>query len=159
MSGRGVLQQDKPVFTAMAVSTRPARSAWVSATFVAGCLYLLIGLVSADFAGGVPGPRQRFWRWMAWVLSAIVFGTHVARDRIRMRFSAASTAFHAALGAALGALGLAISATIHGYRVSTPHLRAVQLSLLIWPVITAIPAFFVAFLAAIAIRRNSEVVT
>jgi hypothetical protein len=159
MSGRGVLQQDKPVFTAMAASTRPVRSAWVSATFVAGCLYLLIGLVSADIAGGVPGPRQRFWRWMAWVLSAIVFGTHVARDRIRMRYTAASTAFHAALGAALGALGLAISATIHGYRVSTPHLRAVQLALLIWPVMTAIPAFFVAFLAAIAIRRDSEVVT
>jgi len=144
---------------AMPESARPVKPAWVSATFAAGCLYLLIGLVSADLAGGAPGPRQRFWRGMAWLLSAIVFCIQVARDRIRMRFSAASTAFHAALGAALGALGLAIAATIHGYMVSTSHLRAIKLALLIWPVMTAIPAFFVAYLAALVIRRNPEVIS
>ncbi|MFL5483914.1 MAG: hypothetical protein ACJ8AK_17165 [Gemmatimonadaceae bacterium] len=129
----------------------------MSATFAAGCLYLLIGLVSAELAGGVPGPRQRFWRGMAWLLSAIVFGVHVARDRIRMRYRATSTAFHAALGTALGAFGLALAATIHGYRVSTPHLRSIQLSLLIWPLITALPAFLVALVVAVVLRRTSEV--
>jgi hypothetical protein len=147
----------KQYLAAMAESSRPVQSNWVSATFIAGCLYLLIGLVSADLAGGVSGPRQRFWRWMAWLLSAVVFGIHVARDRMRMRFGAASTAFHAALGAALGAFGLAIAATIHGYHVATPHLRALQLSLLIWPMITALPAFLVAFVAAVVLRRDSEV--
>jgi len=141
----------------MAESSRPVQLKWVSATFVAGCLYLLIGLVSADLAGGAAGPRQRFWRGMAWLLSAIVFGVHVARDRIRMRFGAVSTASHAALGAALGAFGLAIAATIHGYRVATPHLRALKLSLLIWPMITAVPAFVVAFVIAVILRRDSEV--
>ena len=141
----------------MSELSRPVQSKWVSATFVAGCLYLLIGLVAADLAGGIPGPRQRFWRGMAWLLSAIVFGTHIARDRIRMRFRATSTAFHAALGAALGAFGLAVAATIHGYHVATPHLRALKLSLLIWPVITAVPAFLVAFVAAVVLRRDPEV--
>lgn len=141
----------------MAESSRPVSSNWVSATFVAGCLYLLIGLVSADLAAGVPGPRQRFWRTMAWLLSAIVFGIHVARDRIRMRYGAVPTALHAALGAALGAFGLAVAATIHGYHVATPHLRALKLSLLIWPIITALPAFLVAFVAAVVLRRDSEV--
>jgi hypothetical protein len=74
-----------------------------------------------------------------------------------MRFSALSTAFHAALGAALGAFGLAVAATIHGYRVATPHLRAIKLALLLWPLITALPAFVVAFVAALVIRRESEV--
>ena len=141
----------------MTESSRPVQSTWVSATFIAGCLYLLIGLVSAELAGGVFGPRMRFWRGMAWLLSAIVFGVHVARDRIRIRYSAFSTAFHAALGAALGAFGLALAATIHGYRVSTPHLRAIKLALLIWPLITALPAFAVAFVAAVVLRPGSEV--
>jgi len=141
----------------MAASSRPVKSTWVSATLIAGCLYLLIGLVAAELAGGVFGPRMRFWRGMAWLLSAIVFGIHIARDRIRLRFSAASTAFHAALGAALGAFGLALAATIHGYRVATPHLRAIKLALLIWPAMTALPAFAVAFVAAVVLRRNPEV--
>lgn len=152
-----MVPEDKAVFTAMAASSRPVSSSWVSATFAAGCLYLLIGLVSAELAGGVSGPRQRFWRGMAWLLSAIVFGVHIARDRIRMRYGATSTAFHAALGAALGAFGLALGATIHGYRVSTPHLRSIQLSLLIWPLITALPAFLVALVVAVVLRRTSEV--
>ena len=141
----------------MAESSRPVQSKWVSAAFVAGCLYLLIGLVSAELAGGVPGLRQRFWRWMAWLLSAMVFGVHVARDRVRMRYGAVPTAFHAALGAALGAFGLAVAATIHGYHVATPHLRTLKLSLLIWPVLTALPAFLVAFVVAVVLRRDSEV--
>lgn len=135
------------------------KSTWVSAAFMAGLLYVLIGLVSAALAGGVWGPRMRFWRGMAWALSAIVFGAHIARDRLRMRYSATSTALHAALGAALGALGLAISATIHGYAVSSPHLRAVKLSLLIWPIITAVPAFVVALLVGLVLRREPEVKT
>lgn len=135
------------------------KSTWVSAAFMAGLLYVLIGLVSAALAGGVWGPRMRFWRGMAWALSAIVFGVHIARDRLRMRYSATSTALHAALGAALGALGLAISATIHGYAVSSPHLRAVKLSLLIWPIITAVPAFVVALLVGLVLRREPEVKT
>ena len=74
-----------------------------------------------------------------------------------MRYGTTSTAFHAAMGAALGAFGLAVAATIHGYRVGTPHLRAIKLSLVIWPLITAVPAFLVAFVAAVVLRRNSEV--
>lgn len=124
---------------------------------MAGLLYVIIGLVSAALTGGVWGPRMRFWRGMAWVLSAIIYGVHIARERLGMRHTAVSTALHAALGAALGALGLAISATIHGYAVSTPHLRALKLSLLIWPIITAVPAFVVALLAAFVLRREPEV--
>jgi hypothetical protein len=157
MSNCGVVPEDKAVFTAMVESSRPVSSNWVSATFVAGCLYLLIGLVSAELAGGVSGPRQRFWRGLAWLLSAIVFGVQIGRDRIRMRYGATSTAAHAALGAALGAFGLAVGATIHGYRVGTPHLRAIKLSLLMWPLMTALPAFLVAFVVAVVLRRNSEV--
>src|SRR5689334_12500596 len=112
----------------MTESSRPVKSTWVSATLIAGCLYLLIGLVSAELAGGIFGPRMRFWRGIAWLLSAIVFAIHIARERIRMRYGAAATAWHAALGAAFGAFGLAVAATIHGYRVGTPHLRAIKLS-------------------------------
>lgn len=141
----------------MAESSRPVKSSWVSAVFMAGLLYVLIGLASAALGGGVWGPRVRFWRGMAWVLSAIVFGIQIARDRLRMRYTAMSTALHAALGAALGALGLAISATIHGYAVSSPHLRSVKLALLVWPIITAVPAFLVALVVGVVLRPDTEV--
>lgn len=143
----------------MAEPSGPVNSKWASAAFMAGLLYAIIGLVSAALAGGVWGPRLRFWRFMAWVLSAIVFGVHIARDRLRLRYSATSTALHAALGAALGALALAISATIHGYAASSPHLRAVKLSLVIWPIATAVPAFLVALLVAFVLKREPEVKT
>lgn len=124
---------------------------------MAGFLYVIIGLASAALGGGVWGPRVRFWRGMAWVLSAVVFGVQIARDRLRMRYSATSTALHAALGAALGALGLAISATIHGYAVSSPHLRAVKLAVLVWPLITAVPAFLVALVVSVFLRPDQGV--
>lgn len=143
----------------MADSARPVNSTWVSATVLAGCLYLLIGLVSPALGGAAWGPRMRWWRGAAWLLSAIVFGIHVARDRIRMRYSAPSTALHAALGAAIGAFGLAVGATIHGYRVGTPHLRAIKLAIVLWPVLVALPAFLVAFLVALILRRDSEVIS
>ena len=58
-----------------------------------------------------------------------------------------------ACAVALGAFGLALSATIHSLLVAStgPHRRLVLLALVVWPIMTGLPAFVVA-LAAIAIE-------
>jgi hypothetical protein len=59
------------------------------------------------------------------------------------------------LAVALGALGLAIAANIHALRTGTGNPRLLALALVIWPIITGVPAFIVAFVAAAALVRIS----
>src|SRR6266699_3299390 len=55
-------------------------------------------------------------------------------------------ALHVAFAVELGAFGLAVGANIHSLSAgSTQHRHLLLLSLGIWPVITALPAFRVAF--------------
>jgi hypothetical protein len=55
-------------------------------------------------------------------------------------------ALHVALAVALGAFGLAVGANIHSLSTvsANQHRQLLLLSLGIWPVITALPAFLVA---------------
>jgi hypothetical protein len=90
------------------------------------------------------------WRWPAWVVSAAVFGIHVLYERGRVRSAPRITAVHASLAAALGAFGLAIAANVQAYSVGArEHALTLALSVAIWPIMTALPAFVVALVAAI----------
>jgi hypothetical protein len=54
-------------------------------------------------------------------------------------------AVHVAFAVAIGAFGLAVSANIHSLSIGSPiPQQLLLLALGIWPVITALPAFFVA---------------
>ena len=80
------------------------------------------------------------------VVSAIAYAAHIAYERFRLQNSPGSAALHVALAVALGAFGLALGANIHSLSAgSTQHRQLLHLSLGIWPVITALPAFLVAF--------------
>jgi Na+/melibiose symporter-like transporter len=86
------------------------------------------------------------WRLAAWVMSAIGYAAHIAYERLRLQNSPGSAALHVAFAVALGAFGLAVGANIHSlFAGSTQHRHLLFLSLAIWPVITALPAFLVAF--------------
>jgi hypothetical protein len=65
-----------------------------------------------------------------------------------LRNSPLKTASHVSTAVALGAFALAVSANIHGYRVGSSNKRLLAFALMAWPVITAIPAFVVALVAA-----------
>lgn len=125
--------------------TEPARR--LRAVLLAGLLYLVIGLGTAALArqGGAA------WRIAAWLLSAIVFATHIGYELSRLRSSPTTTAFHAALGVALGALGLAAAATIRA--VTTGNYRsAFLLALVAWPLMTGIAAFVAAWVMVTVVR-------
>jgi hypothetical protein len=80
-------------------------------------------------------------------VSGLLYGGHIVYERIRLRQAPARAAFHVALAAAIGAFGLAVAANIHSLFVETTstHRLLLRLSLAIWPVMTALPAFVVAF--------------
>jgi hypothetical protein len=93
-----------------------------------------------------PATHVRAWRLAAWLVSAAVFAGHVAFERLGFRSRPGPAATHVALAVALGAFGLALGAVVHSLLsgTSADQRRLVLIALVVWPVITAIPAFLVA---------------
>lgn len=136
-------------------ATAPMKSVAVRAMVYAALLYLAAGLLFGALAGAAASSQGRVaWRLTAWVVSAIVFGAHIIYEQERLRSPATTAALHAALGAALGAFGLAAAANIHSVMAAQQqHAFALRLSLVIWPVMAALPAFLVALVAALLFAR------
>ena len=127
------------------------RFAWA---LLAGTLYLIIGVGFARLSV----PSVFFWRLAAWMVSAVVYAAHIGYERVRSRSSPHSTALHVAFGAAIGAFGLAAAANVHSWLTGTGNLRLLRIALLVWPLITGVPAYMVAFalsavLARVPLRR------
>jgi hypothetical protein len=120
-----------------------------------GVVYLVAGLAFATLAGGAASAQMRVtWRLAAWVISAAAFAAHIRYEHVRLRSSPRRTALHAAMAVALGAFGLAVAATVHAQAVSSIR-PAYALALVLWPVLTAVPAFIVALaVAALAAGRR-----
>lgn len=124
-------------------------SRWSRVVLIVGVVYLVAGLVFGALAGAAGSQQLRVaWRLTAWATSAAAFAAHIWYEQLRLRHSPATTAFHAALAVAIGAFGLAVSASVHAMRV---HKSFPVSALLSWPLVTALPAFIVAFVAAAVI--------
>jgi hypothetical protein len=118
---------------------------WFAWALLAGTLYLIIGVGFAQLSV----PSVFFWRLAAWMVSAVVYAAHIGYEHFRIRSSPRSTAQHVAFGAAVGAFGLAAAAIVHSLLTGTGNLRLLSLALLIWPLITGVPAFVVAFVLTV----------
>jgi hypothetical protein len=120
-----------------------------------GIAYFIIGVAFGALAGRAASSQGLVaWRWAAWVLSAAIFGLHILYERARGRSSPRVTALHASSAAALGAFGLAAAANVHAHTVGArEHALALALSLAIWPIITALPAFVVALTVSVLFDR------
>jgi hypothetical protein len=130
----------------MAVSRR----AWVRAALSAGVLYLIIG---RGFA--VPTDNVRVWRLAAWVLSAAVYTMHIWYEHFRLRSGRRSTALHVALAVAIGGFGLAVAGMIRSMTAATGFRPRWFLAVVVWPIVTAVPAYVVALLVAAMLARFS----
>src|SRR5262245_40299305 len=124
---------------------------WFGCALLAGTLYLMIGVGFAPLSV----PSVFFWRLAAWIVSAVVYGIHIGYEHLRARNSPRSTALHVAIGAALGAFGLAAAANIHSLRTGMGNLRLLRIALLVWPLITGVPAFVVALVGTAVLARLS----
>lgn len=117
------------------------RQTWIWPAALLGAWYAVVGITFA-----LPATDVQAWRLAAWVVSAIGYAAHIRYERLRLPRSPSSAALHVAVGVALGAFGLAVGANLHSLFTDSPHPRRLLLllSLAIWPVITAVPAFLVA---------------
>ena len=117
------------------------RQSWVHMAVIVGIGYTVVGIVFA-----VPTTHVRAWRLAAWGVSAIGYAAHIAYEHFRLKNSSGSAALHVAFAVGLGAFGLAVGANIHSLSAGSTHQhrQLLFLSLGIWPVITALPAFLVA---------------
>ena len=115
-----------------------------------GFVYSLVGIVFA-----VPVTHVQAWRLAAWVVSAAGYASHIAYERFQLKNSPGSAALHVAFAVALGAFGVAVGANIHSLSTgqTDQHRRLLLLSLGIWPIITALPAFLVALVTNVLLAR------
>lgn len=126
------------------------RKSWVRAVVLFGIGYALVGIVFE-----VPTTHVHAWRLAAWAVSAVGYAAHIAYERFRLQNSPGTAALHVALAVALGAFGLAVGANIHSLSTGSAdqHRQLLLLSLGIWPVITALPAFLVALGTNVVLAR------
>lgn len=124
------------------------RQSWVHAALVVGVAYFLVGRVFA-----APTSHWRAWRLAAWAVSGALFAAHIGYEHFRLRSSPRSTALHAALAVALGAFALAVAGAVHSLLTVSSIRLAWLLAFVAWPLITAVPAFVVAFVAAALLAR------
>jgi hypothetical protein len=118
------------------------------AGLIVGVTYFLIGRLFA-----LPADHVQMWRMAAWVCSAAVYTTHIGFETFTVHSSRRWTALHVALAAACGALLLAVAGMLHALG-SASGLRATWLlALVIWPAVTAVPAFLVALVVGMVLQR------
>jgi hypothetical protein len=120
------------------------RRQWIGLAVLVGITYAVIGVVFAW-----PAAHVRAWRLAAWLVSAALFAGHIAYERLGLGNPSRRAALHVAVSVAIGAFGLAVGAVVHSLLVgsSSAHHRLVLIALVVWPVITGVPAFLVAFVA------------
>lgn len=120
---------------------------------VATLAYVTIGLATAALAGAASSVGGvKAWRVAAWMLSIVVFLMHIytARHRGAGRRSAA---LEVAAAVALSAFILALAGPVRSHWNDTNRRNVVALSLFLWPVLTGVPAFGVAWLAELVLDR------
>lgn len=126
----------------------PHRQAWVRTALLFGFSYLLVGRVFAW-----PATDVQLWRLAAWAVSAAAYVAHIGYEHFGLRNPPRSTALHVAVAVAIGALGLALAGMIHALSTTSTIRPVWFLALVLWPAITAVPAFLGAFAAAAVLLR------
>ena len=126
------------------------RKSWIPVGGIIGVTYALVGIVFA-----MPAAHAQMWRLAAWVLSAVIYTAHICYERFRLGNPHGRTALHVEFGAAIGAFGLGVGANIHAHQIETTaqHRLLLMLSLALWPLITALPAFCVAVATSWVLMR------
>src|SRR5690242_6039528 len=127
---------------------KASRPAWLRAALLAGVGYFLIG---RGFA--LPATDVTFWRVAAWVVSGGAYAAHIAYEHYRLGNAPRVSAAHIALGVALGAILLAVAGMLSSL-FNTAEIRLTWLlALVVWPAVTAIPAFVGAYVAGAVLAR------
>jgi hypothetical protein len=120
------------------------RYPWIPAAILAGGAYFIIGRVSA-------GTREG--RLTAWAMSALVYAVHIWYEHARLANRPLNAARHVAVGVAIGGFAIAVAGLLHAYSITAAIGPRWILALILFPALTALPGFIVAFGIATIARR------
>jgi len=126
-------------------------------TWLRAAIFFGIGYAVTSVVLALPSTHAQFWRLAAWGTAGILLAFHVVYERFRLGNAPLASALHIGLGAAIGGFGIAVAANAHSVLVEAPsrNVNLLRLSLVIWPIVTGLPAFLVALgLSAVLARRR-----
>ena len=127
------------------------RNRWVPSMLFFAAVYAVVGVVTAALARS---PQvTTFWRLAAWLLSLVAFLSHIAYEHFRLRNNARTLALHVATAVALGGFVLAAAGPVRTYWGRPRFWQVSVLSLVLWPILTGVPAFLAALVAAFILGR------
>jgi len=116
--------------------------------------YLVIGIMFGDLSDlAATNAMRLLWRRSAWLASGIGFAAHIAYGHFRLGNSPRTTAMHASIAAVLGAGALAVAANVHEWMSASRYRPSMAIALFAWPLLTLVPAFVVALIAAALLDR------
>lgn len=133
------------------------RKRWITVALLAGISYFVVGFGFGTLAGWASSDPSGFgWRLAAWIVSAGIYGGHIWYEYFKLRNTPLFSSLHVASAVALGGFLLAIAAIVNSFATGSGNLRLLLLALLAFPLVTALPAFVVAFVGTILLRRFSR---
>lgn len=126
----------------------PQSRPWFRAALLAGIGYAAIGITF-----GLPASHAKAWRLAAWLVSALIFSIHIAREHFKHRQPAGPLARHVGIGVAIGGFLLAFVGAGHSFATTATIRPLWFVALVAWPAITAVPGFVVALVAGMVLGR------
>jgi len=113
-------------------------------------IYPVVGIL---FALPAQGSATRVWRLAAWLASALVFAVHLRFEHSRFRELPSRAALHVSAAVAMGAFLLAVWINLHLRLTGGQQSPRALLALLIFPLVTGLPAFVVALILLVLFAR------
>jgi hypothetical protein len=128
---------------------------WLPMASLVSIAYPVVGVAFAALANPSASSEMRvFWRLAAWLVSAGVAAAHLGYEHFRLRSSPFRAALHVAGAVAAGAFLLAVWVNVHAHWVALSHQSPLApLALVVFPVVTGVPAFVVARVAVFILAR------
>jgi len=119
-------------------------------------VYPVVGITFAALANpSASGEMRVAWRLAAWLVSAAAFVAHLGYEYFGLRNPPPRAALHAAVAVALGAFILAVWVNLHARWGASSHQSPLApLALVVFPVVTGVPAFLVGLITLAAAART-----
>ena len=138
--------------------TRPANPSWLRTPALIALVALVYPVVGVSFAafGNLASSHRTVvaWRLAAWLASGAAFLLHLAHEHARWRSAPLRAALHVAAAVAAGAFALAVWVIAHRAWIGAAPSPRAPWALLLFPAVTGVPAFLVAWAAASLFVRS-----
>jgi len=131
------------------------RQPWILWALLVGVVYAIVGIVFGALAKpSLSHQAVVMWRLAAWLVSAAAFAAHLGYEHFRLRNPPLRAALHVAMAVALGAFLLAVWVNVHAHWVAASHQSPrAPWALVVFPVVTGVPAFVVALVVVAVLAR------